>query len=159
MRELTESKDTYVWRHNGWVVIGKHMSKFIRFFVLITIVLIVVVAIGAATPRPTAAVDGKTLFRQYCAVCHGLDGKGAGPAVSALKQAPTDLTAINRQHNGRFPDDKILRILNGAEPIASHGTQEMPIWGPVFYGMSNNLSLGQLRVHALVSYLEQIQAK
>jgi len=130
------------------------MSRFIQFFVAI-----LVVAICAAATRPTTAIDGKTLFRQYCAACHGVDGKGAGPAATALKQTPTDLTAISRQHNGRFPDDKMLRVLNGDEPIASHGNREMPVWGPLFYGMSNNLNLGQLRIHALLDYLESLQAK
>jgi hypothetical protein len=33
------------------------------------------------------------------------------------------------------------------------------MWGPLFYGMSTKLSLGQIRIHALVSYLEQIQTR
>ena len=115
--------------------------------------------VRTVTPRSTAAVDGKTLFHQYCAVCHGVDGKGEGPAAATLKQQPSNLTAISRRNNGKFPEDKMLRILKGDEPLLSHGTQEMPIWGPLFYGMSTKLSMGQIRIHALVSYLEQIQTR
>jgi len=35
--------------------------------------------------HPTSArASGKTLFQQYCASCHGDDGKGAGPAAVAF---------------------------------------------------------------------------
>jgi len=42
----------------------------------------------------TSATSGKEMFISYCAVCHGKDGKGAGPAVAALKATPADLTAL-----------------------------------------------------------------
>jgi mono/diheme cytochrome c family protein len=40
--------------------------------------------------RPTSAASGQEMYRTYCAVCHGTDGKGGGPAAEALKTAPTD---------------------------------------------------------------------
>ena len=33
-----------------------------------------------------ARLDGDVVFNNLCAVCHGVGGKGDGPAVSALKQ-------------------------------------------------------------------------
>ena len=109
-------------------------------------------------PKPTVSVDGKTLFQEYCAVCHGNDGKGAGPAASALKRPPGDLTRIASNNGGKFPDERILRIIRGAEPVAAHGTEYMPMWGKIFNNMGS-LSLAQTRVHALVRYVEGIQAK
>ena len=109
-------------------------------------------------PKPTVSLDGKTLFNQYCAVCHGQDGKGTGPAADALKQNPTDLTQISRKNNGAFPEQQIMAGLRGGGPKA-HGSTDMPIWGPIFSNMSNNLTLTQTRMHALVNYLESIQAK
>ena len=44
--------------------------------------------------RPPASNQGVDLYNQYCSVCHGKDGKGAGPAADALKTRPTDLTQI-----------------------------------------------------------------
>lgn len=108
--------------------------------------------------RPTASVDGKDLYRQYCAACHGVDGKGDGPAAVALKKAPSDLTHIARANNG-FPEERMLRILRGEETVTAHGSQAMPVWGAVFSNMSPNIELAQMRVHSLLNYLEKIQAK
>ena len=110
-------------------------------------------------PAPTAALDGKSLFLEYCAVCHGKDGKGAGPAADALKQRPTDLTLISKANKGKFPDTKILAIVKGEQPVTAHGNHDMPTWGKTFSDMNVNPNVGQGRLNALVMYLEEIQAK
>jgi mono/diheme cytochrome c family protein len=141
------------------------MKKILRPCSLIAAVLLVV-GLGIAQEKsvkqvpakPTVSVDGKSLFREYCAVCHGINAKGGGPAASALKQAPGDLTQISRKNGGKFPEDRILRMLKGEEPVAAHGSQDMPIWGAVF-GKSASLTMEQTRVHAMLQYLGDIQAK
>lgn len=48
------------------------------------------------TPPSNPAVDttiGHTLFTDDCAVCHGIDGRGMGPAGRWLAPRPADLTA------------------------------------------------------------------
>src|ERR1700690_780958 len=87
--------------------------------------------------KATTSIDGKHLFHEYCAVCHGDDGKGAGPAASALKQSPGDLTQIARKSGGRFPEERFMKIIQGSESVAAHGTQAMPMWGSIFDNMSN----------------------
>jgi len=108
---------------------------------------------------PTTAIDGQTLYRQYCAACHGTDGKGNGPAASALKPAPNDLTQFAKQSGGRFPEEKFMRILNGEERVAAHGSADMPVWGAILNKLSSNPSLAQTRLHALMDYIEEMQAK
>jgi len=108
--------------------------------------------------KPTVSVAGKDLFRQYCAACHGVDGKGGGPAASAMKTGPSDLTQMAHRNNGKFPEEKVLRILQGQD-VTAHGSQEMPVWGTVFGNMSNNLGLTQTRTHAVLQFLEDMQAK
>jgi len=107
----------------------------------------------------TGAIDGKGLYQEFCAACHGRDGHGNGPAAASLKTPAGDLTLIAKQSGGRFPDNKVLAILNGDTPAGAHGSREMPIWGKTFNEMSSNLSVAQGRKHALVSYLESIQVK
>src|SRR5260370_22464743 len=80
-------------------------------------------------PAPTAALDGKSLFLEYCAVCHGKDGKGGGPAVDALKQRPTDLTQIRRANKGKFPHTTILAILKCDQSTTGHGNHCTPTPG------------------------------
>jgi mono/diheme cytochrome c family protein len=104
-------------------------------------------------------LDGKGLYDQFCAVCHGKDGKGAGPAADALKQRPTDLTQIAHNNNGRFPDTKVMAILKGEQSVVAHGSQEMPTWGNIFNNISGNITVAQGRMHAVVAYLEEMQAK
>jgi hypothetical protein len=46
----------------------------------------------ARSVAATNAASGQEMYTNYCAVCHGTDGKGGGPA-SALK-APADPTTL-----------------------------------------------------------------
>jgi mono/diheme cytochrome c family protein len=115
--------------------------------------------IRKVAPLGTAALDGKSLFQEFCAVCHGKDGKGAGPASPALKQPPSDLRGIARANNGHFPDTKILAILKGEQRVPAHGSPDMPTWGKIFLDISGNPTIAQGRMHALVMYLEDIQGK
>jgi mono/diheme cytochrome c family protein len=110
--------------------------------------------------RPTALIAGKDLFRQYCAVCHGVDGKGAGPAAEALKKSPSDLTQMARRTSGgKFPETEVLKMLKGETTVAAHGSSDMPVWGPIFRNMSNSAGMTQTRLYSLLQYLEEIQAK
>ena len=48
--------------------------------------------------KSTSPVSGKDMYKAYCAVCHGTDGKGGGPAASALKIPPADLTLLSKNN-------------------------------------------------------------
>ena len=109
--------------------------------------------------KMTRSLDGKELFRQFCAVCHGVDGKGGGPAAAALKRTPTDLTQISRKHEGKFPTLPVKVAITGGDNIMEHGTRDMPMWGSVLSETGQQKAMGQMRTQALLDYLEQIQAK
>jgi len=87
-------------------------------------------------PASTSPASGREMFVNYCAPCHGKDAKGNGPAAAALKQAPANLTELAKENGGKFPDMKVSAVLRGEAAVAAHGTQEMPVWGPVFWRMS-----------------------
>lgn len=110
--------------------------------------------------QPIASIEGKDSYAEYCAVCHGRDATGNGPAAPALKVAPTDLTRIASRNGGKFDALKVEELIVGKSKVPlSHGTPDMPIWGPVFHAMSMDNATESLRVQNLVNYLKSIQAK
>jgi|SRR5579871_445375 len=110
------------------------------------------------TQRVIESIQGPRLFAAYCAVCHGKDGKGGGPMARALKVPPPDLTGLAVRNAGKFPLDRVQKIISASEPVpAGHGTREMPVWGPIFSQIAWDQDLGRLRVYNLAKYIEQIQ--
>lgn len=115
--------------------------------------------IKKVTAQPTQTLKGEELFRTYCAVCHGVGGKGDGPAADSLKKRPADLTQITRKNSGKFPDLKVQRMIKGDDLVAAHGARDMPTWGVIFNEMSSDKELVQARVLALTEYIQRMQAK
>jgi mono/diheme cytochrome c family protein len=109
-------------------------------------------------PPLIRSVEGPDLFRAYCASCHGKDAKGNGPAAPSLKATVPDLTMIPRNEKGDFPAERVRRIIQGEGMLASHGSREMPIWGPIFHQVESDVDWGNVRLENLVKYLESIQA-
>ena len=108
----------------------------------------------------TTPTSGKQMYVNYCAPCHGLNGRGMGPVASALKTPPPDLTVLRRSHNGKFPGAHIVTVLQNGADIPPHGSAEMPVWGPILGKMDvNNSQDRALRISNLSRYLESIQAK
>ena len=102
------------------------------------------------------------MYTAYCAVCHGADGRGGGPAATALKKAPVDLTLLSKNNGGKFPVIKVSRLIEGDDVVASHGSRDMPIWGPIFRAMGTPGQGSQevkIRLNSLNDYLVSIQQK
>jgi mono/diheme cytochrome c family protein len=100
------------------------------------------------------------MFMSYCASCHGKNAKGDGPAAGALKQAPADLTTLAKQNGGKYPSDLVTSVLRGQTKLIAHGDQDMPVWGPVFWKMSQgHEEQVQMRIANLNHYIESLQAK
>jgi mono/diheme cytochrome c family protein len=146
------------------------VMKFISLAVILVAVSTFVVA--QETPAHTAPMvkhvpitntpsnSGKEMFNSYCAVCHGKDGKGAGPAASALKTSPTDLTLLAKNNGGKYPSSHVAAVIKGQATTPSHGSQDMPVWGPLFSSISQGHE-GQVqqRITNLVNYIGSLQAK
>ena len=100
------------------------------------------------------------MFIAYCASCHGTDAKGNGPAAEALKVRPFDLTILAKSNNGKYPSMKVTSTLRGDANLASHGNKEMPVWGPIFYRMSQGHESEVVqRIANLNHYVKSLQVK
>ena len=115
-------------------------------------------AIKKVPVKLSTTTDGAQLYREHCAVCHGVDGKGAGPAAEALKTRPTDLSSLARSHGGTFPRDRVRAVLTGAaRPVAAHGSTDMPVWGIIFRALDSSDTRVRLRIESIVAHLESLQ--
>jgi mono/diheme cytochrome c family protein len=109
--------------------------------------------------RGTHTLEGSDLFSEYCAVCHGKDEKGGGPAAVALNKRPSDLTQLARKNGGKFDALAVQLLITGSDVVAAHGSRDMPTWGTVFASMSSDDGVRKLRINGLVNYIEKMQAK
>jgi mono/diheme cytochrome c family protein len=132
-------------------------------FKVITTVLVLGTALYALDVKkgniqPTPANGGKAMFGEYCAVCHGVSGRGNGPAVDALKKRPADLTQLTRKNNGNYPEVHVMNFITGEEAIAAHGNRDMPMWGQLFHSLEpNNAAVTKVRVRVLADYIKTLQ--
>jgi mono/diheme cytochrome c family protein len=116
--------------------------------------------IEKAPIQPTSAASGPEMYKAYCAVCHGKDGKGDGPAASELKVPPPDLTTLAKRHDGKYPADYVATLLRNGAKAPAHGTADMPVWGPLFssIGEGDQAQVNQ-RIANLTNYIKTLQAK
>lgn len=112
-----------------------------------------------ATVKPDTPLTGAGMFKDYCAVCHGKDGKGDGPAAPALKQTPANLTTLAERHGGKFPDLYVQQVLRNGAKTPAHGDAEMPVWGPLFRSMDADPAIMYVRISSLVNYIKSLQVK
>lgn len=92
--------------------------------------------VATMTAAPAIAQDiaeGQSLFQTYCATCHGLDAGGNGPMGPALLLRPTDLTQLQSENQGAFPLLRVIRRIDGRDPLVGHGSP-MPVFGTFFEG-------------------------
>ena len=144
----------------------------VRKFIILAIILVTISSLALAQQAQTAPTvkhvpitnapsnSGKEMFKSYCAVCHGIDARGNGPAASALKTPPPDLTVLAQKNGGKYPSAHVASVIRGQAALAAHGSQDMPVWGPLFSSISQGREAQvQQRISNLVSYIETLQAK
>jgi mono/diheme cytochrome c family protein len=115
---------------------------------------------GTGDVKLIPSIQGPALYRAYCASCHGVDAKGNGPLAESLKVPPSDLTRISARNAGTFPLMQIERMIQGEGQLQrSHGSREMPVWGPIFSRVEDDRDIGLVRIDNLARYLRDIQAR
>ncbi len=103
---------------------------------------------------------GESVFAAYCTSCHGATAEGDGPLASALRVQPADLTVLQRDNDGEFPLDQVMRRIDGTEKVKGHGSSDMPIWGKVFKKVdeASTDEAVEDKVRSLAYYIRSLQA-
>jgi len=113
-----------------------------------------------AEAREDSVVRGEVLFQAHCAACHGVDGRGDGPAAGDLRTGPGDLTRLRRVDDAAFPAERLHQVIDGRLELDGHGSREMPIWGLTFRERSRDddqEAEAAAAIDDLVAYLRSIQ--
>ncbi len=123
----------------------------------------------AAAPAASATpfvLTGEEEYLFHCASCHGLKGRGDGPAAGSFTVRPADLTQLARRNGGVFPEQRAFATIDGNAVIAAHGTREMPVWGQIFeqqgsytYDRKATAREVRARIQRLVDYLKSLQRR
>ena len=111
------------------------------------------------TQLPPAYVPpGRQIYKEYCAACHGSDGRGNGPVARSLRKPPPALTALAKRRGGAYPEEYVTNVLRFGLGFSSHGSSAMPVWGPIFQDLEHyNEAAVRQRIKNLCDYLESIQ--
>lgn len=125
-------------------------------------ILVFVGGLLLITATPTAAADevaqGRAIYLQYCASCHGPTAEGNGPMAQILTTPPANLRKLSERYGNPLPADQIARFIDGRADEKAHGPRDMPVWGKRFY-TEGQVSERQIKVliAELVAYLQSIQ--
>jgi mono/diheme cytochrome c family protein len=139
--------------HRGWARLG-----------ILPIVTILIGLSGRASPaqQQEVAEAGRVPYQQYCAVCHGVNGKGHGAMAQVLKVQPADLTQLSHKQGGVFPFWHVYNVIDGRVEIPGHGPREMPLWWAEFKRQAGPVLEADLQAYArileIVYYIESLQA-
>jgi len=122
---------------------------------------------GSASAQMSQPSTAKKDFVLHCADCHGVDGKGNGPATQVIPGfKPADLTALSKNNGGQFPRQEVSDVIDGRKRLTGHydADTDMPLWGLTFQPEGREFSKEaeekvKARIAGLVDYIEGIQEK
>ncbi len=75
---------------------------------------------------PELVAHGKEIFSVQCVSCHGAEGKGNGPAASALNPPPRNFTVAEGWKNGRKATQVFKTLKEGLPPSAMASYATLP---------------------------------
>jgi len=112
----------------------------------------------AAYPDANQVAQGRKLYLEYCASCHGMTGEGDGPVSRALTTPPANLRKLAERFGNPLPEDQVARYIDGRAEVKAHGPRDMPVWGArFFFETGGDEREVKRRIDALVAYLQSIQ--
>lgn len=127
--------------------------------------LLPIALMAAGTDLANAqAEDGRDLFLESCATCHGDSAMGDGPMVGGIQGGVPDLTEIAKRNGGDFPLAETMSFIDGYIRPRTH-SPAMPEFGEllsasptVLYDTGDGiLTPTPSALVALAEYLQSIQ--
>jgi mono/diheme cytochrome c family protein len=123
-------------------------------------------ALAADPPKQEGWAFGKDQFNARCAGCHGVNGKGQGPAAKQVGFPVPDLTTYAKRNGGKFPTELAWQKIDG-RPTGWSQERSMPVWGRDFRheAMAGTPYTAKpetyvaAEIYAVVEYVRSIQAK
>lgn len=106
------------------------MARRIHWFIIA-----ILLVYGIAWNPAVALAQGQEIYNSTCAMCHGKDGTGNGPAGKSFSSSPDDFTAPSFW-KGDVKDKITTTIKNGHGPM------------PAF-------TLSPSQIEAVIAYMEQ----
>jgi mono/diheme cytochrome c family protein len=110
-----------------------------------------------ASAADDAVAQGRQLYLEYCASCHGLTGEGDGPVAHALTTPPANLRRLSERFGDPLPNDQVARFIDGRAEVKAHGPRDMPVWGKRFYAEAHDEREVRAMIGELIAYLQSIQ--
>jgi mono/diheme cytochrome c family protein len=103
--------------------------------------------------------QGRAIYQERCASCHGLNADGHGPVAPALSTPPTNLRPLSERYGNPLPADQIARFIDGRADVKAHGPRDMPVWGEDAWNSDGKRSTGRTSawVKKVIAYLQSIQ--
>ena len=119
--------------------------------------------LGCVEADMPETAEGRALFLDNCAVCHGNSGAGDGAMADVLDPTPANLTTISNRNGGAFPKAQVLSVIDGYTRMRRSGP-DMPEFGLLLLGDTVPVDTGDgvmtptpRPLAALLAYLESIQ--
>jgi mono/diheme cytochrome c family protein len=117
----------------------------------------------SAVALPPDQNEGRDLYVDLCASCHGVSATGNGPVEPALKVSPPDLTRLSHNHGETFPREFVIAVITGEQALPAHGSREMPVWSQCFAPRSGATGAAAVymhrRIELIARYIESIQRR
>jgi len=113
------------------------------------------------TYKDVALKNGHEMYDHLCAVCHGVTGKGDGPAVQALSKPVPDLSQFGAETGSEY-HARLESVISGINRTVHKDVVGMPLWFREFqyvrrdkFGRPRTM-YANLKIHSLAEYVEEL---